>query len=149
MKICGCKGQYQICKDCRPSQQLEFWTRDTSYRHIMGDDEGWDPDQAMLTWTQNMERAEVRKYLIKCECLQCQALGRKYRWGWVEIDALWCIELRHKYGVLCPYCYHRFSDYAHMVITIEDAGDASEEEAERLGLKPEQFIGLESNPLIS
>lgn len=139
-----CKKGGPPCKECRHiGEQLEFWERDTSYAHILGLDVGWDPDKHRLSWSKEMKRAEVRKYLIKCECLQCKSMGRKFNWGWVEIDALWCIETRHKTGVLCPYCYHHFADLAHMVVTVEDCGVPSEEEIERLGLDPEKFIGLE------
>ena len=112
----------------------------------MGDDIGWDPEKHILSWSKQMKRAEIRKYLIKCECLQCKGLDRKYKWGWVEIDALWCIEIRHKYGVKCPYCYHRLNETCHMVIEIEDCGTPTEKEVERLNLDPEDFIGLEDKP---
>lgn len=128
---------------CKKPHQMEFWERDTSYGHLMGLDIGWDPEKQRLNWSKEMKRAEVRKYLIKCECLQCKAMHRKYKWGWIEIDALWCIETRHKYGIKCPYCYHRLNELCSMVVEVEDCGTPSEEEVGRLGLDPKKFVGLE------
>ena len=123
----GCKS----CKDC-----------DHSYGHLIGLDVGWDPGEAVLNWSKNMKRAEVRKYLIKCECLQCKSFGRKYKWGWIEIDALWCIEHRHHNGIKCPYCYHRLNETCSMVVEVEDCGEPSEEEVERLNLDPKKYVDM-------
>ena len=141
-KKCGCTGRDK-CDDCKPHEQLEFWKRDRSYLHVTGLDQGWDPDKGRLEWARTMKSAEIRKYLIKCECEQCKACHRKFRYGWIEIDALWCIEARYAYGFRCPYCWHHFADWAQMSAEIEDLGEPSEEEIERIGLKPESFVGLE------
>lgn len=108
---------------------------------------GWDPIKGELQWN-NLINAEVRKYLIKCECLQCEAMERKSKWGWIEIDALWCIETRHNLGVCCPYCFHRLNESCQMTIEIEDCGIPSEEEFERLDLDPKDFVGLEDMPFV-
>ena len=143
-KLCGCTGK-NFCNECKAHEQLSLWKFDTSYRHLMGDDQGWDPEKALLSWTHNMDKAEIRKYLIKCECTQCEAMQRKFRYGWIEIDALWCIEARHQHGIKCPYCYHQYYEVSDMVVKIEDCGSPSEEEIERIGLKAEQFCGLDDS----
>ena len=136
MSQCKCKKGSIPCQECCQSS-------DTSYTHVMGDDIGWDPEANRLNWSKEMKRAEVRKYLIRCECLQCKSLGRNFNWGWIVIDALWCVETRHKLGVHCPYCYHKLNDISHMVITIEDCGEPSEQEFERLDLDPNDYVELE------
>jgi len=104
-------------------------------------DIGWDPIKGMLEWAK-YSRAEIHKYLIKCECLQCKSMERNFRWGWIEIDALWCIELRYRAGIKCPYCYHRLNESCSMVVEVEDCGPPSEDEVARLGLKESDFIGI-------
>jgi hypothetical protein len=143
-KKCGCTGR-NTCEECKLHEQLSFWEFDTSYIHIMGDDIGWDPEQGRLNWTRSMKEAEIRKYLIRCECEQCKSLGRPFRWGWIEVEALWCIQVKYMHGFRCPYCYNRQLDISFMTTRIEDLGTPSEEEIERIGLRSDQFCGLDDD----
>lgn len=145
-RVCGC-SRYKTCDKCKPHKQLSLWEFDTSYIHAMGDDIGWDPETGRLNWTKSMKEAEIRKYLIKCECEQCKACHRPYKWGWIEIDALWCVQARYMHGFRCPYCYHRLVEISFMSAEIEDLGTPSEEEIARVGLKSEQFCGLDDDEL--
>jgi hypothetical protein len=143
-RTCGCTGLNK-CDKCKPPEQLSLWEFDTSYIHIMGDDIGWDPEKGRLDWAMSMKKAEIRKYLIRCECGQCKAMERPFRWGWIEIDALWCVQARYVHGFRCPYCYNRQLDISFMRTEIEDLGEPSEEEIDRLGLRVDQFCGLDDN----
>lgn len=145
-KKCGCTGM-SSCKECKPHEQLSFWEFDTSYIHLMGDDIGWDPEKGRLDWARSMKDAEIRKYLVKCECMQCKTMHRKFRYGWIEIDALWCIEARHQHGIKCPYCYHQYYEVSDMIVEIEDCGEPTEKEIDKLGLSPDHFIGLDDEDL--
>ena len=143
-RICGCAGK-SYCDECKPPEQLDLWEFDTSYIHLMGDDIGWDPEKGRLNWARSMKEAEIRKYLIKCECDQCRSLGRPFRWGWIEVEALWCIQVKYMHGFRCPYCYNRLMEISFMKAEIEDLGEPSEEEIERIGLRSDQFCGLDDD----